>query len=387
MRRLSFFLIVAALIPFFLCGCYDSKEIDQTAYMIALGIDKNTENGYTYTLQFAAPKGESTEQEGENSTAYNIVIDAPDFYTAKNMANNYLSKTVDMSHLKMLVFSAKVDSAGFLRHSQFLLREREVRPHISVAVSDNSAEEYIKNVKPHLEASTAKYYELMALRSNNIYAPSKRLSEFVDEINSSGGVSVLPIACTNPDDFSSISNQESGLLADTTHSKIKENTSELSCMAIFKNGKITGLMDKDDTMIFNILKRKIRTTSITFKNPFYNSELMTFRITVPHAAEYTIDNKKKPCHITVSQGFDVEFLGNTLPKGFSSYDEIYSYLDRALTQKIKDYFYDLSRHKNADIMKIEKRYKEKFLTEANPEAKKWQDLFNSATFDINIYFV
>lgn len=394
MKRLSIIFVVVATI-FSLCGCYDSKEIDETAYIIALGIDKNENPGYNYTFQFSAPlatmssegsKGGASSEHGENPTVRNIVITAPDFYTAKNMTNNFLSKTVDMSHLKLIVFSASVGQEGFLNHSQFMLREREVRPHTAVALAETTSEEYLKAVNPELEANTAKHYELMSLRSNNVYSPIKRLSDFVDELNSENGSSVLPVACASgklKDNIKSDNGQHWVGLKDT---EIKSQRAEMRGMGIVRNGQPVGILDGDFAMLYNILKKDIKSCTVTLKNPHYDNLFLTFRLNILHPAEYSVDITKKPCRILVSQGFDIQFFGGGLPEGFSSFEELYDYADRVITKKISSYFYEISRNQRADIMKIGDRFKSKFLTNENWKSFNWENTFQAAEFGVNVYF-
>lgn len=389
-------LVLTLILTLSLCGCYDSKEIDETAYIIALGIDKTANSAYNYTFQFSAPlatmssEGSKGGAEGdlkENPTVRNIVISAPDFYTAKNLTNNFLSKTVDMSHLKLMVFSASVDQDGFLEHSQFMLREREVRPHTAIALAKTTAEEYLKSINPELEANTAKYYELMSLRSNNVYSPTKRLSDFVDEISAEGGISCLPVATSGDSSYSLNNQNKTSNWVSLDDTKVKSQKAEMRGMAIFKNGQPTAALDGDLAMVYNILRRDIKSCVITLKNPHLDDSFISFRLNIPHACEYSLDNTKKPCRIKINQGFDIEFLGGHLPSGFSSYDELFSFADSSITQKVTAYFYQLSRNYHADIMKIGDSFKKSFWATENFLASNWEDIFASAEFDIDIYFI
>ncbi len=395
MKRLSLMLIFV-LAVFLLCGCYDDKEIDETAYIIALGIDKSEGDGYNYTFQFSAPlatmssegsSGGADSESGKNPTVRNIVITAPDFYTAKNMTNNFLSKTVALSHLKLIVFSASVDEDGFLNHSQFMLREREVRPHTAVALAKTTAEEYLNCVNPELEANTAKYYELMSLRSNNVYSPTKKLADFVDDLSSKSGVSILPVACTDGEPISTAKKDAFSPLANLDHSRINSKKAELRGMAIFKNGQPVGMVNGNFAMLYNLLTRDIKSCTLSLKNPTFEDSFLTFRLSIPHPATYLANCAEKPCRISVSQGFSIEFLGGGLPQGFSSYDQLYAYADHALTQAFLAYFNELSRGKRADIMKIGDCLKSKFLTNEAWSDFDWENAFQSAQFDIDIYFV
>ncbi len=395
MKKISCFLLIVIL-SFSLCGCFDAVEIDETAYVIALGIDKAEDDGYTYTFQLSAPlatmssegsTGGAESKDGENPTVRNISITAPDFYIARNMTNNFLSKRVDMSHLKLIVFSRSVDSDGFLRHSQFMLKEREVRPHTAVALASTLAEDYLKSINPELEANTAKYYELMALRSNNVYSPTKRLSDFVDEIKSGSGVSVLPVAYPTTEAQPQTLTTKNELWVGTETAQIKSGRAGFRGMAIFKDGEVAGLTNGDDAMIFNILCRDIKSCTIAVKNPFADNSLITFRLVVPHKAMYSVDNSKKPCHIVVSQGFSIEFLGGSLPEGFTSHENLYYYADSVITQRFSEYFYTLSNGYRADVMNIGNYFKKNFHTQSAWEGFDWESTFQSAEFEVDIYFI
>lgn len=391
---------VIVFLSLFLCAGCDSREIDETAYIIALGVDKNEASGYSYTFQFSAPleavggKGSMAEsgkeEEGEaeeNATVRNVVINAEDFYTAKNMTNNFMGKNVDMSHLKLIVFSEGVDKEGFLKHSQFLLREREIRPHTAVALSKGSAKDYLGSVRPELEANTAKYYELMSINSKNVYSPKKRLSEFVDELLSEKGVSFLPIACISSELQKDEDPQNESMWVGTKNSSVASSRTELRGMAIFKDKELSTLADGDFAMVYNILSGGIKNCTISLKNPYKREQIISFKITAPQKATYDVKVQKKSCRILVGQGIDIEFLGGLLPEGFSSYDDLYAYAKSVITERFTEYFYDLSRGKRTDIMKIGDQFEKEFLTEKDWKNSGWEKLFEKAEYEVNVYFI
>lgn len=394
LKRISLSVLLVLILPVLLCGCYDSREIDETAYLIALGIDAAEGGGFTYTLQFSAPLatveggggGGGSGEEEKNSTVTNLSISAPDFYTARNMTNNFLSKNINMSHLKLIVFSNKVDEHGFLNHSRFLLREREIRPHTAVAVTLGGAKEYLEAVNPQLEANTAKYYELMSLRSNNVYSPNKRLSEFVDEIRSADGISVLPVAHAGEKSGDQNPVATPDLLVNASDLDVKAKGAGLQGMAIFKNGRIISVDTGNGGMLYNIITHGINNCTISLKNPYKETEILTFGINIPEAAAYKIDNKKKPCRIAVSQGFDVEFFGGALPTGFGDKNQVYAFLKGTVQDAFSKFFYDLSRNKKADILNIDRYFRMQQPTDNPGKTNNWEGIFETAEFEFNIDF-
>ena len=98
------------LSSFFLSGCYDYIEPNDLAYVVAVGIDKGTnENLFNYTLQFARPtqiSGGSSEEGGSGEkTIGTVKVEAPSIYSAVNVANHVISKTFTLSHTKIIVIS------------------------------------------------------------------------------------------------------------------------------------------------------------------------------------------------------------------------------------------------------------------------------------------
>ncbi len=156
--------LACVLLCLTLCGCYDGSEIEEQAYIIALGIDKGENTAYKYTFQISNPlesgistgskkeeKGDSAEKDS-NKTVNNITIEADNYYLAGNKLKSILSKDFDISHIKLIVFSFDAASDDALAHSELLLREREVRPSTNVCLT-KSAEEFLNNVKPSLRSA------------------------------------------------------------------------------------------------------------------------------------------------------------------------------------------------------------------------------------------
>lgn len=404
-----FALLVTIILVIAQCGCYDSREIDETAYIIAIGID-DAENGeFKYTFQFAAPlaisgegggggggeeekKSEGGEDEeknildSKNPGVKNTVVRAADFYVARNMLNNFLSKNIDMSHLKMIVFSAEIEGDDFIEHSQLFRHEREVRPHTVLAVAENSAEEFLRCVNPELEANTAKYYELMSLRSNNIYAPSKRLHEFADEL-SEGGSSVLPLACVSDfedssklDKISSYTQKDGWIQSDGGW--ISSSKSELRGMMIFRNAAAVVTMDGDSALIYNILRRDIEEFTLSLENKNKRGTVMTFNVNIPAAAKYTVEQRSDGCRITIRQHLEPEYIGDGLPEGYTSAEELMNDFNTAVRERMESFFYNTAREFGADIMQTGNCIKKKTATLQSWNTKKWHEIYKNAEFNV-----
>ncbi|MEE1013278.1 MAG: GerAB/ArcD/ProY family transporter [Clostridia bacterium] len=201
----------AALLCLLLCitlsGCYDSREVEETAYLIALGVDKGKEQPCRYTFQISnpletgtttgenkdEPPAEETSREESNKGVNNMVVEAENFYLALSQLRSYLGKEPDLSHLKVIAFSKELAREGLEEHTSSLLDQQEIRPDTNLCLAE-SAQEFLTRVKPTLEQSTARYYELMFWQRYSPYAPVTELKDFVAYSRNSGRDPVLPVA-------------------------------------------------------------------------------------------------------------------------------------------------------------------------------------------------
>ena len=382
----------------FLCGCYDASEIEETAYLIALGIDSTgEEGGYQYTFQLAAPLaisggggeeggGGSSDGGSENKTVKNVLIGAPDFYTAKNMLTNYLSKSLNMSHLKLIVCSEDFAQNSLKKHAELFLQEREIRPGTFVALSDGKAEEFLKAVNPDLEGSTSKYYELSNSEKTLIYAPSVRLSDFLNSSENFDKSAVLPLALTSDkesaDEFN-VEEDDSGI-KNSSQNRVSDSKAELYGMGIFKDGVLKGKMSGDEALFYNILtgSEKRFTFSVTDKKN--EGEVISFDVQVLKKPDFIISEFENSLNITAELLLNMEYIGAAPPPGYKNNEEILSVGEETLKNEINAFLLKTSREFSADILKTERLYKTRFLTLEDFEKSSYEEKYKNAVFYTDI---
>ena len=249
---------LAVLIAISLCSCYDNQEIDTTAYVIALGIDKTEEN-YNYTFQISSPLsmgggGEIADMgDGEENTRVeNIVIGAESLYEAREIVNNFLSKKINLSHLKMIAISEETAKEGLSHHISFLLREREVRPNTRMCITKGGAEDFLRGVNPSLEANTAEYYELV-FENGAVFTASKKLWEFVNESETFG--TVLPMGRVSESESSSDFEKEE-------IKRASSSKSEFSGLCMIKDYTAVGELSPQKSKIFGLLTGELSEAEI-----------------------------------------------------------------------------------------------------------------------------
>ncbi|HEX3030777.1 MAG TPA: Ger(x)C family spore germination protein, partial [Bacillota bacterium] len=101
MRRAAAMVLLGTFVLTLLTGCLGAKEIDNWAYVYTIGVDKGVANKLRFTFQVSTLKGQSGGAGGGGGAAQSgsqvtdITVDAPTFYTAVNMVNASLAKTLN----------------------------------------------------------------------------------------------------------------------------------------------------------------------------------------------------------------------------------------------------------------------------------------------------
>ena len=349
--------VLCALLCISLSSCYDGREIEEGADLVALGVDKGQTAAYRYTFQLSNPlemgdnldatgmggrkegegEAEEPEQAGgeqENKTVNNMVIEADDFYLAENQLKSHLSKHPELSHLKVIVFSKDLAREGLLEHASLLFREREVRPSTNLCLAE-SAQTFLTQVKPTLEQSTSRYYELLFQNQNTPYAPVTELREFVSRGMDSAQDPVLPIA-----------DQE-----------------KLMGMGIFHDGKLVAEAEPEQALLYKLLSGEARHVAV-------RAGESSFSVTSRRKPKIQISWQEEPPRITVSTSLKADLIYGSADDG----KLLAAQLEEEMTQFLQD-----NVRNSADILGIGCYARLQCLTESDWEKLNWEQKFSNFT--------
>ncbi len=343
-----------------LTGCYDGREVEESAYVIALGVDLDDAANRRYTFQFSNPlelggsrdlesgngEEEDADAAGENQTVSNITIAAEDFYMAQGKLKSYLSKMPELSHLKVIAFSKQAARAGILDQATLLYQNAQVRSSVNVCLVD-SAQEFLNQVNPNLEESTARYYELLFQNRNTPYAPVTELREFVARAADDAWDPVLPIA---------------------DHEKLEG-------MGIFKDGTLVLEMDAESAMLYKLLSGEAREVTVHAGNT-------TYFMTGKHRMRIRADMGATPPKIAVKSRV------RAYPADGGNRSDA-AHLSAELEEKMTEFLKDTLRS-GSDVLGIGAQLRTAFRTQDQWKAFSWRekqtefDIFSQTTIQYEI---
>ena len=175
------------LLPVFFClfiaGCYDSTEIDDLAYVVAIGIDKGTDDATLVTFQYAVPlniSGGADSSGGEGSPLSSVTFETNTVHLAADMANDKMAKITDLSHIKLIVFSEDIAKEGLSAYRTDLREALDIRPDTCLAVCKGKAKNCLSAVSTPLELNPSRYYEDYISNAESVYSVRQQAGEFFD---------------------------------------------------------------------------------------------------------------------------------------------------------------------------------------------------------------
>lgn len=289
-----------------LAGCYDNREIEDLAYVIAIGIDEADGQNFNLTFQTAVPQA-ITGGGGEGTAITSYKTD--NFLSGLKKSSQYLSRTINLSHTKIIVVSEAIAKKGVNAFVNGLQQGMQIRPDINIIVAAEGAKKYIESVQPKLSSNPSRYYELLFKSyESDFLVPNARLEDYLYRAKNKGAqpiaiytsVDKTIIESKKPEDgggeqgkkeSGGVKEKKSGGGGDKKSGGEEEKKMSLEGLAVFKLDKMVGRLDPREASIFalmtgsnnitldvtdpldnrfkvlsNVKKEKSSTTNVTFKN-------------------------------------------------------------------------------------------------------------------------
>ena len=317
-----------------LSGCYDARGIEDLAYVTALGIDVTDNNMLALTFQISIPESSSSSGSGssQSSKSENTTIQCSSINSGISLANSYISKQINLSHCKVIVFSEEIASKGLNEYIDTLSNNIEIRPNCNVIISRGTAKDFIENAKPSIETLTARYYEV-ALKSSEYtgYTTSTEFADFVNNVkNSFIEASAILGGINNGKNIakeSSLSNSDSNYIAGDTPIKSgskKEqsgsNSSEENSSQSENSGNSNSSKNEDDGSSDNSKKNESNETVLVTEDSFKDesaNNMETFGTAVFHSDKFVgeLTGFETLCFLLITDKF--ESITVSVPNPFS----------------------------------------------------------------------
>ena len=391
--RNTFIFIVIIVFMLAFTPSYTSLNIDNLAYVVALGIDKGDTEKFKISFQFTT--GSSGGESGSSSEKSPLIlnsVEASSIDSAINLMNSYMARELNLSHCKVIVFSEEIATGGISNEIYTLANNAQIRPSSNIIISKSGAKNYIENATPVLENLVTKYYEIFP-NSNKYtgYVYNVTLGDFFNQLVCHtcepfailGGVNNNSSNTENTNQSSTVSNLKS---TNTTFSG--QEGAENIGIAVFKEDKLVGELTALETLCLSIIKGDVNSFLITITNPENKDEQIDLMMYPVNGKKIKVEIVNNSPYITFESKFtgriysmkkDAKYLDSSVLKRIS--EEVNRYLEEVMTQ----YLYKTSTELKADINTFGKYALSNFLTVPEFEEYDWRNSYANSTFKVTIH--
>jgi len=406
-------LVCLILVIMFICGlstgCYDRREVDDLGYIIALGIDKGKTNYLKMTFQIAKPEaggggGESGGGGSSEEKGYSMMtIEAPTVYSGLNMVNTFTSKQLNMSHNKVIVISKELARAGIEPYLHAFLRGREFRPNMYIVVARDSAEDYLKNVKPELVLSPAKFYELVyRAYSYTGFIPNVQFHDFY---NYSEGLYRQPVAILGG--VGKFKSSEEFNIEKSTYRKKGRKTPfggdflagdvtkaggadvENMGLAVFDGDRMVGELDGEDVKYFLMATGEYGHAYWTIPDPKVKDRFVLLDIKQSRKPRHRVElgGGKPKTYTKINLEADILSIQSTIDYEQDPMLKVFeAYVENFIRKEMLGFLQVTSKTFKSDICGFGAYAKRYFLTWKEWEDYNWKSRYRNASFNVDVNF-
>lgn len=343
-------LLAAALsLNLFLGGCYGYHEVDESAYILALGLDRGRENLLSISAQVAIPRniagGEGGGGGGEGETFMVVTMEAPTLLSALEMINSVVDRRADLSHTKAIIFSRDLAEEDISRYFAPLARFRQFRRHTYIMVANASPRELLERNDPLLENNPAKFYEL--LMGGNRYTefiPLTQFHHFYLEAISPLEEPFAVLVGLQRDEPGPASREHRTKGSHVAGQIPRQGGNELEVMgaAVFRGGRMVGTINGDETGYLKILHSQFRHTITSLEDPRHPGRFVIFEITPQRPPDITVDINGEQTAISANIHLEADIMSIQSGENYEN-PELMPIIREALAQNIQGEMEELIR--------------------------------------------
>ncbi|MBR0277844.1 MAG: Ger(x)C family spore germination protein [Clostridia bacterium] len=354
---------VIILLCLTLGGCYDSNDVTDLAFIIAIGIDTAEDEMYEFTFQSIKPSAFGSNSSGENPLISSSVM-SHTIYDAMDIINTNISEKCDYSQLKLVVFSKSVLKNGIEKPINAMLKSNDFHPNIRIAMSETTASEYLKKVSPSLDTNPAEYYENIFKNKFSTFSPDAKLKDF--EKTDKNNANVVPAVYVNG---------KIGL----KNELVSDN---VSGMAILNNYKLIDTANPDEVFIYRLI------TDRNFRGNYYvtmpdKKENIVIEI-IKKDAKYNLTHTKNGLSVLYNIALEGDISWSEYSNKYLADDlELKKFVEQEIKNGILNFMQKCSSQYKTDILNIAKKAKPYYLTVNAWENENWQYIFESIKYNAN----
>ena len=270
MNKKNFLFLLTAIVAILLTGCWSRTEINATAIILGAGVDWMENGNILLTLQIARSGsfsgGESGAGGQETGATWVLSAEGKTIADAERDLSMRIPRKIYWNHCAVLVIGEEIARKELDAVVNFFELDAALREMTKVVVARGRAKDVLQT-SSSLEKSSS---TAMVLLIKKTTAFDIMLEEFVRMLGSKGIDPVLP----------GVETKESGFIPEPGKEKEPQEIRQvqLSGAAVFKDDKLVGWLNPQETKAFLWLKGEDMKGMVVIPSPFEAQKYISYRI-------------------------------------------------------------------------------------------------------------
>ncbi|MDR3561921.1 MAG: Ger(x)C family spore germination protein [Negativicutes bacterium] len=392
--RLILLLILLSLI---VAGCNGSRETDEVAWVITMGLDRASDGDLLVSYRVAVPlvlaAGETAGGGKEKHSSVVVTVKAPTLGEARNLLNYSESRAVNLSHVTAILIGEDLARAGVQDAIGPLTRFREFRGSMFLFVCQGTAKDILARNRPDLEILTSRWVENITHSADetSFFLPTN-LHEFYSRLKGDSGSPYAMAIGVNP-----LLGQGKQAEGPVPGAKAPEylagdspreggNPVEVVGIGVFKEDKLVGYLGTEETRAVAILSDNYQRGFIAVDDPLLPKHGVNIFFRNGRKPKIEIDLSGENPVINISVYLEGEL--SAIPTGITY--ELRDYktlLEAELSTVIREQIMMMLIHTQSwgtDVVDLGYFIRPKFGTDQQLVAYGWDKRFRQATFHVEV---
>ncbi|MDD4547368.1 MAG: Ger(x)C family spore germination protein [Bacilli bacterium] len=366
-------------------GCWDYRELNDLAIVGSLSIDIVDDEFVIAAQIMNAKKEGGSGNSSSGSTSTPIVVYK---FSANTISNTLRKMTTEsprklyIGHIAMVLISENAAKIGFKEISDFLLRDHESRKQFKVLIIKDNPVDQALSILDHLETLTIQA-TLNSLNNASSYYGNVTpigFDEFIALGFSKGIEGIIPYAILEGD-------PKEGEKKESTEITIPQAKIILKGLSVFKDDKLIGFLDDNDSIGFNFLMGNLKSAMIPFKcdeKNYATTEIINYKTDM----KIEIKNDLPVVKIKVTgEANQAEINCNVDMEVIEGRDFIMNLMNEEIKRLMSNSIDNVKENFGSDIFGFERylyRHNYKYWKKVE---KKWDELFKKIEYEIDVNFM
>ncbi|MFZ5898366.1 MAG: Ger(x)C family spore germination protein [Bacillota bacterium] len=389
--------LLTVLVILSLSGCWNYQEPDEIAWVLALGLDKGRQNVLTMTTVVAVPKAIGTgggDGGGSGGQGFFVVsMEVNTILEGLELLNAFVDRRADLSHTAWIVFGRALAEEGIDRYYAPLARFRQFRRNSSILITQGRAADLLKNGKPILEDNVGKYYQLLQQGWRfTEFIPRDTFHDFYIASKTPGVGAVANLVALQDKDekdiFPNNRPKDKGVYYAGRIPRQGGGRLEIMGGAVFRGGKMVGILDADETGFVKMVRGTFRRTIQAVPDPKHPDKYVIVEVKPRTKAEVNVDVTGNVPRISVRIPLEGDIISIQSGEDYERASRIplversvEGYLNQELRNTIEK-----TQQWGTDVFEFSSKAQRQFFTWKAWKAYDWASRYPNAIVDATVDF-